>query len=68
MRGWLRSIDYFWLRPGLFRKLVPAYLDYFRPGFHPNDIDSTPLLDGWRHEYAASPVYAHASPALAQSA
>ena len=31
MNGWLRI----WIYPGLFRPLIPAYLDYFRPGFHP---------------------------------
>ena len=29
--GWVRL----WVYPGLFRPLIPAYLDYFRPGFHP---------------------------------
>ena len=48
VRGWLRAMDYFWLRPGLFRKLVPAYFDYFRPGFHPDDRDTTSLLTTWR--------------------
>lgn len=31
VRGWLRL----WVYPGKFLPLVPAYLDYFRPGFHP---------------------------------
>ncbi len=48
VRGWLRAMSYFWLRPGLFRKLIPAYLDYFRPGFHPGDRDTTSLLATWR--------------------
>jgi predicted metal-dependent hydrolase len=48
VRGWLRAVDYFWVRPGLFRRLVPAYLDYFRPGFHPNDRDTASLLATWR--------------------
>jgi len=47
-RGWLGAVNYFWGRPGLLRKLVPAYLDYFRPGFHPDDRDTTSLLEGWR--------------------
>jgi hypothetical protein len=48
LRGWLRAVDYLWLRPGLFRSLLPAYLDYFRPGFHPNDRDTATLLATWR--------------------
>ncbi|HEX4048329.1 MAG TPA: metal-dependent hydrolase [Elusimicrobiota bacterium] len=48
VRGWMRALAYFWVRPGLFRALVPAYLDYFRPGFHPDDRDTSALLDTWR--------------------
>lgn len=48
VRGHLRTFDYLWLRRGLFRRLIPAYLDYFRPGFHPDDRDTTALLADWR--------------------
>lgn len=48
VRGHLRLVDYLWIRRGLFRKLVPAYLDYFRPGFHPDDRDTKALLAIWR--------------------
>ncbi|MFO0590882.1 MAG: metal-dependent hydrolase [Polyangiaceae bacterium] len=48
VRGQLRTIDYLWGRRGLFRRLVPAYLEYFRPSFHPNDRDTTALLATWR--------------------
>jgi predicted metal-dependent hydrolase len=47
-RGWLGSVSYLWVRPGLLRKLVPAYLSYFRPGFHPDDRDTGSLLGVWR--------------------
>ena len=33
---------------GLFADLVPKYFDFFRPGFHPNDHDTTALLNEWR--------------------
>lgn len=48
VRGHLRTLDYLWIRRGLFRRLIPAYLDYFRPAFHPDDRDTTALLAGWR--------------------
>jgi len=48
VRGWLGALDYLWLRPGILRRLVPAYLDYFRPGFHPDDRDTASLLEEWR--------------------
>ena len=47
---WLRGISYMWLRPGHLRRLIPGYLDYFRPGFHPDDRDTTRLLDDWREQ------------------
>ncbi|NOU30142.1 MAG: metal-dependent hydrolase [Polyangiaceae bacterium] len=33
--GYLRAMSELWVSPGWFRKLLPAYLDYFRPSFHP---------------------------------
>ena len=33
----LKGLVKLWVRPGWFRRLVPAYLDYFRPTFHPWD-------------------------------
>lgn len=43
-----RAWGYLWLRPGIFRRLIPAYLDYYRPGFHPDQRDTTRLLADWR--------------------
>jgi predicted metal-dependent hydrolase len=50
VRGWARALRYFWVEPGLLRKLAPAWLDYFRPGFHPDDRDTDALLESWRGE------------------
>ena len=37
---------YWWLlaKPGPLRKLLPEYLDYFRPGFHPWDQNNRELI------------------------
>jgi predicted metal-dependent hydrolase len=45
---WLRGAAYLWLRPGQLTRLLPAYLAYYRPGFHPDDRDTRALLDEWR--------------------
>ena len=45
---WLRGISRMWIWPGYFIRLVPAYLSYFRPGFHPDDRDTRTLLATWR--------------------
>ena len=58
-------LKFLFIEPGGMFQLWGMYFEYFRPGFHPIDIDSTALLDAWRAEYAKSPVYAHAAPAAA---
>ncbi len=45
---WVRGATRFWIYPGYFTRLVPAYLAYFRPGFHPDDRDTRALLETWR--------------------
>ena len=46
---WVRGATRFWIYPGYLTRLVPAYLSYFRPGFHPNDRDTNELLASWRN-------------------
>ena len=48
IKGNLKGFWYLWGPKGLFPKLLPQYLDFFRPGFHPNDHDTVQLLDDWR--------------------
>ncbi len=45
---WLRGIGRMWIWPGYFIRLVPAYLAYFRPSFHPDDRDTRVLLATWK--------------------
>ncbi|MBV8760418.1 MAG: metal-dependent hydrolase [Deltaproteobacteria bacterium] len=47
---WLRGAGRFWVWPGYLTRLVPAYLAYFRPGFHPNDRDTEAVLAAWRDQ------------------
>jgi predicted metal-dependent hydrolase len=45
---WLRGATRLWITPGYFTRLLPAYLEYFKPGFHPDDRDTRALLARWR--------------------
>lgn len=45
----LKGLWSLWGWKGLFPRLFFKYLDFFRPGFHPNDHDTVQLLDDWRH-------------------
>jgi hypothetical protein len=44
LRGWWQAFKFQWLKPGAMRKAIPAWLDYFRPGFHPWDQDNRGYL------------------------
>jgi uncharacterized protein len=37
-----------WIWPGYFIRLLPAYLAYYRPAFHPDERDTRALLADWR--------------------
>ena len=49
LRGWLRM----WVYPGVFLPLVPAYLDYFRPSFHPWQRTPRGDFEAVRDQYTA---------------
>ena len=46
--GWAGLRRRLWGRQGLLRPLVPAYLDYYRRDFHPDDRDTSALLRTWQ--------------------
>jgi predicted metal-dependent hydrolase len=46
----LRGINYVFGRRGLFTRLVPKYLDYFRPGYHPAQHDTQALVRHWQEQ------------------
>ncbi|MFT3924943.1 MAG: hypothetical protein QM778_20575 [Myxococcales bacterium] len=57
---------FFFGKPGIFFKLIKPYLAYFKPDFHPRDIDCSALLAAWREDFARLPVYTkHTRPARA---
>lgn len=48
LRAWCGAVHYFWFRPGWFRRMIPGWLSYFRPGFHPWQHDNRDLLQHWQ--------------------
>ena len=56
-RGWLKSLNYFWISPGGLRRVIPAWFAYFKPGFHPWDHDNRAQLvriDALARQYPAN--------------
>jgi predicted metal-dependent hydrolase len=51
-----RSLFWFLLvQPGGLRRIAGKYLHYYRPGFHPWELDNHALLDAWRARLADAP-------------
>ncbi len=50
----LQGLNFMWGRPGMMRRLIPAYLEYFKPSFHPDDRDASALV-AWGRQYLYGP-------------
>jgi predicted metal-dependent hydrolase len=48
---WLALLRFLFVKPGGMRRVLRRYFHYFRPRFHPNDIDSRAVIDQWRRGY-----------------
>lgn len=54
-RSWALGLrKLFGPREGFFTKMIGPYLDYYRPGFHPKDHDTTELENRWRERLGFS--------------
>jgi len=51
MRMWLKNINLMWGVPGVFRKMIPNYLDYFRRDFHPQQHNFDAQLDVVKQQF-----------------
>ena len=51
LRMWARGLDHFWGRHGAFRKMIPAYLDFYRRDFHPNQHDYRAQIEAIKQRY-----------------
>ncbi len=49
-KTWWRGFQFYFVKPGMLRKIFRDYLDYFRRDFHPWDHDNRELLGQWLAE------------------
>lgn len=47
-KEWKQLLRWIFVDPGWAWPLLRMYLDYFRPGFHPWDLDNRALVDAWK--------------------
>jgi predicted metal-dependent hydrolase len=49
-----RVLWYLWGRPGVLRRIFPAWLGFFLPGFHPWNTDDRALIARYEGDYQAA--------------
>ena len=52
--GWRARLGlwhYLLVKPGMIRRVIPAWARYFKPGFHPWDVDDRRLIDKYDSEF-----------------
>ncbi len=55
LSGWKVTARIWWYllgKPGVLRKLIPAWLSYFKPGFHPWEHDDRALIGSYDSEFS----------------
>jgi uncharacterized protein len=56
VRAWISGMNLLWGRPGVFRKLLPNYLAYYRKRFHPDQHDNHATLEQARQRWLVEAV------------
>ncbi len=60
LREWSALGRFLFFEPGGMFGLAREYFSYYRPGFHPWDLDNRNLLDAWKVDYQTAPEYRQA--------
>ena len=55
LREWLSGLNFLFGRPGVYRRIFPAFLRFLRKDFHPWQHDNRDLIAEWNNERQASP-------------
>lgn len=53
-KEWWALFKFLYVSPGGLRKIIGPYFQYFRPSFHPNDLDSSARIEAWKKSYEGS--------------
>jgi predicted metal-dependent hydrolase len=51
VKAWWRGLNLMWISPGVFRKIIPDYLDFYRKGFHPGQHTQSPFAERIRRRF-----------------
>ena len=53
-REWASGFKYLFIKPGMLRRVFPAWLRFFRSDFHPWQFDNRQLVDDWEREQGSA--------------
>lgn len=56
VKAWARMFWFAWVRPGMLRKILGAWLSFFMPGFHPWNHDDRNLIAAAEQRLTAQPA------------
>ena len=54
LREWGSGLKYLFIRPGMLRRVLPAWLRFFRRDFHPWQHDNRYLIRAWEQQQASA--------------
>jgi predicted metal-dependent hydrolase len=57
-KEWRAMLRFAFRSPGVFPRIWRGYLAYYRPSFHPHQLDCSELLARWQQDFEQSPAYA----------
>lgn len=55
LKSWAGALNYMWGKPGVFRKLLPSYLKFYSPNFHPWNHDARALVEKAKAKWLGEP-------------
>lgn len=50
-KSWWKGLNVMWGRPGIFRKIIPAYFSYYKSAFHPDQHDQFAQVEAAKLRY-----------------
>jgi predicted metal-dependent hydrolase len=60
-REWYELVHFLFVDPGGMGGVVRLYFEYFRPDFHPSQVDNDEVVHAWQRELSISPAYPNAA-------
>lgn len=55
-RQWASGFKFLFIKPGMLRRVFPAWLRFFRKGFHPWQVDNRELIRHWEQQQETAPA------------